>query len=147
MRASELLALKFNQVQEHSSSKYIEFKGKRDKWRRIPLSQKSTHLINRLKKLMQIEGVLNPHICFNVRSKDSSISYEALRLITQSASIQLTSENNSPHWFRRSFITKLLANGMPLYEVMNISGHESISTTNTYLQQMRKANLSETPYE
>jgi len=147
MRASELLALQFNQVKEHSSNTYIEFKGKRDKWRRIPLSQKSIHLIHRLNELMQIEGVSNPHICFNVKTGETPISYEALRLIAQAASAQLTSENNSPHWFRRSFITKLLANGLPLYEVMNLSGHESINTTNSYLQQIRKIKLVTLPYE
>lgn len=148
MRASELLALQFRQVQEHSTNNYIiEFKGKRGKWRRIPLSQKSIHLIDRLKQLMQIEGVMNPYICFNIRSKDSSISYEALRLIAQLASTQLTSQKNSPHWFRRSFITKLLTNGIPLYEVMNLSGHESISTTNAYLQQLKKSEVKALPYD
>ncbi len=147
MRASELLALQFSQVQEHSSSNYIEFKGKREKWRRIPLSQKSIHLIDRLKQLMQIEGLTNPYICFNIRTNNNSISYEALRLIAQAASAQLTLQKNSPHWFRRSFITKLLANGIPLYEVMNLSGHESITTTNTYLQQLKKSNLNVLPYD
>lgn len=147
MRASELLALQFSQVQEHSTNNYIEFKGKRGKWRRIPLSQKSIHLIDRLRKLMQIEGVMNPYICFNIRSKDSSISYEALRLIAQLSSTQLTSQKNSPHWFRRSFITNLLTNGIPLYEVMNLSGHESITTTNAYLQQLKKADVKASPYD
>lgn len=147
MRASELLALQFSQVQEHSTSNYIEIKGKRGKWRRIPLSQKSNYLIDRLKQLMQIEGIVNPHICFNIRSIDSSISYEALRLIAQLASTQLTSQKNSPHWFRRSFITKLLTNGIPLYEVMNLSGHESITTTNAYLQQLKKADVKALPYD
>lgn len=147
MRASELLALQFNQVHESASMNYIEFKGKREKWRRIPLSQKSIHLINRLKQLMKIEGVMNPHICFNIRSKDSSISYEALRLIAQVASAQLTSQKNSPHWFRRSFITKLLAEGIALYEVMSISGHESIQTTNKYLQEIKYNKLICIPFK
>ncbi|WP_421017847.1 tyrosine-type recombinase/integrase [Exiguobacterium sp. A1_3_1] len=147
MRASELLALQFSHVHETHSINYIEFKGKREKWRRIPLSQKSIHLIDRLKQLMQIEGVTNPYICFNIRTNNNSISYEALRLIAQAASAQLTSQKNSPHWFRRSFITKLLANGISLYEVMNLSGHESITTTNTYLQQLKKSNSNVLPYD
>lgn len=147
MRATELLSLKLSQVHETPPLNYVEFKGKREKWRRIPLSQKSIHLIHRLKQLMQIEGVINPHICFNLRTEDTSISYEALRLIAQAASAQLTSQNNSPHWFRRSFITKLLANGVSLYEVMNLAGHESITTTNRYLQQLKKQSLNSLPYE
>jgi len=147
MRAAELLALQFSHVHETHSLKYIEFKGKRGKWRRIPLSQKSIHLIHRLKQLMQIEEVTNPHICFNLRVEDRPISYEALRLISQSASSQLTSQINSPHWFRRSFITKMLAEGIALYEVMNISGHESIQTTNKYIQETRYNTLVNIPFK
>ncbi|QNR22482.1 tyrosine-type recombinase/integrase (plasmid) [Exiguobacterium sp. Helios] len=147
MRASELLALQFNQVHETSYMNYLEIKGKRDKWRRIPLSKKSLYLINRLKTLMQIEDINNPHICFNLQSKNDSISYEALRLIAQSASIRLTSQVNSPHWYRRSFITKLLAEGVSLFEVMNLSGHESISTTNNYLQTLKEKTNINLPFE
>lgn len=147
MRAAELLALKFGDVHETEFMTYIEFKGKRDKWRRIPLSQKSTYLIHRLKSLMKIEGITNFHICFNIRSNVSPISYEALRLISKSASSQLTTKDNSPHWFRRSFITKLLANGISLYDVMNLSGHQSINTTNNYIQQIKKTTFQSTPYE
>lgn len=126
---------------------YIEIKGKREKWRRIPLSKKSFYLLKRLKNLLQIEAINNSYVCFNISSQDKSISYEALRLIAQSASVQLTPQKNSPHWFRRSFITKLLANGLSLYEVMNLSGHESITTTNNYLQSFKKEQLSKLPFE
>jgi len=145
MRAAELLALQFTHVHETSSINYIEFKGKREKWRRIPLSQKSIYLINRLKHLMQTEDVMSSYICFNISIDDKPISYEALRLITHAASTKLTSQNNSPHWFRRSFITKVLHNGLPLYEAMKLLGHESINTTNAYLQDL-KVSLKENSY-
>ncbi|WP_393964669.1 tyrosine-type recombinase/integrase [Exiguobacterium sp. S22-S28] len=147
MRAAELLALQFSHVHETFSMNYIEVKGKREKWRRVPLSKKSIHLIHRLKELMKIERMINTHICFNVRNQDTPISYEALRLIAQSASAHLTSQSNSPHWFRRSFITKLLSDGVPLYEVMNLSGHESISTTNGYLQELKNTTLNNLPFK
>ena len=147
MRAAELLALQFTNVHETSSMNYIEFKGKRGKWRRISLSQKSFYLINRLNCLMKIEGLRNPYICFSTRSMNIPISYETLRLITQSASAQVTLQNNSPHWFRRSFITKLLANGASLYDVMNLSGHKSINTTNTYLQDLKKETTLILPFD
>lgn len=146
MRAAELLALQFSQVHETPIMNYIEIKGKRDKWRRIPLSKKSFDLIQRLKMLMKIEDYSNPKICFNIRSQNEPISYEALRLIAKSASLQLTTNVNSPHWFRRSFITKMLANGVPLYNVMKISGHESIQTTNKYIQDINVDNKT-IPFE
>lgn len=141
MRAAELLALQFVHVHETSHTNYLEIKGKREKWRRIPLSNKSFHLIRQLKILMQIEDINNPFICFNVRAKNDSISYEALRLIAQSASLKLNTKVNSPHWFRRSFITKLLADGISLYDVMKVSGHESIQTTNKYIQDTQDKNI------
>ena len=147
MRAAELLSLKFNHVQETVNTNYIEIKGKREKWRRIPLSKKSIHLIQRLKTFMKIDNVENPYICFNKNSKDDPISYEALRLIVKSASESLNLQKNSPHWFRRSFITKLLANGVPLLEVMNLSGHESLNTTNMYLQDIKNNQFSINIYE
>ena len=147
MRASELLSLQFSHVHETPSMYYIEFKGKREKWRRIPLSKKTFHMIEYLKKIMQMENINNPYICFNKNLMVGSISYEALRLIARSASMKLTSQSNSPHWFRRSFITKLLAEGIPLYEVMKISGHTSISTTNNYLKDIKENKLSILPYD
>lgn len=138
MRAAELLSLEFSHVHDISSTSYIEFKGKRDKWRRVSLSNRSTQLIYQLNKLMQIEGITNSYICFNIHMKDTPISYEALRLIVKSASIQLTPQNYSPHWFRRAFITKLLKEGVTLYDVMRLSGHESVNTTNNYLQDISK---------
>lgn len=147
MRASELLALQFSHVHETPLINYIEFEGKRGKWRRISLSQKSFTLILRLKKLMQIEGITNSFICFSMRVKDESISYEALRLITHASSKQLTSQKNSPHWFRRAFITKLLIKGISLYDVMKLSGHESIITTNNYLQDSKKSEMPQMPFK
>lgn len=147
MRAAELLSLQFSHVHETSSMNYVEFKGKREKWRRIPLSQKSIHLINRLKNLMQIEGVLNPYIAFNIHNVSTAISYENLRLITVSAALKSTDDKLSPHWFRRSFITKMLHEGYSLYSVMDIAGHENINTTNNYLQILKSVNLPQSPFE
>ena len=148
MRASELLSLRFeNVVRTSSLTSFIEIKGKRDRWRRVPLSSKSLYLLQRLEEHMQIEDVNNPYICFNINSKVNPISYEALRLITQSAAEQLSAANNSAHWFRRSFITNLLAKGIPLYDVMKLSGHQSINTTNQYLQDLKNSDLIKLPYK
>jgi len=146
MRASELLSIQFSSIHKTTSVNYIEIKGKREKWRQIPLSKKSINLIERLQNLMNIEEMMSHYICFNIRNKNVPISYEALRLIVLSASTHSAKQKYSPHWFRRSFITNMLANGISLFEVMKLSGHESISTTNTYIQEIKKAKISPTPY-
>lgn len=133
MRASELLSLRFLDVHQENYN-YIEIKGKRDKWRRIPLSHKAIRLIKNLEKILLIEKIDSSYICFNVSNPKQHITYEALRNITQRTVEIFTDKRTPPHWFRRAFITKLLEQGEPLYKVMKISGHESISTTNSYLQ-------------
>lgn len=135
MRAAELLSIKFTDVKQNQQIFYLEVKGKRDKWRRIPLTEKAIHLVNRLQTLMMIEEIFSPFIAFSTKKKGHSMTYEALRLMTHKAVEHATTENkNPPHWFRRAYITKLLANGSSLIGVMQLAGHESINTTNDYLQ-------------
>ncbi|HAZ38855.1 MAG TPA: hypothetical protein DCY39_03085, partial [Exiguobacterium sp.] len=95
MRAGELLSLTFKNVHKTSQS-YIEVKGKREKWRRIPLSRKASYLIDRLKNLMILENIFNPYICFNIRSDSTSITYETLRIITLNAASKVSKQSNSP---------------------------------------------------
>lgn len=137
MRASELLSLKYENIVQTEQAIYIEFKGKREKWRRIPLSNRSVYLLNRLKKLMQINNFDSHYVCFNSKLIDTAISYENFRLIVQSATKNIDNKSITAHWFRRSFITKLLTHDVSLYDVMKLSGHESIQTTNQYLQDLK----------
>lgn len=144
MRATELLSIKFNDVKRNQHTSYLEVKGKRDKWRRIPLTEKATHLVNRLQTLMMIEEISSPFIAFSTKKSNKAITYEALRLMTHLAVDHVAKEEKTPpHWFRRAYITKLLANGNSLIGVMQLVGHESISTTNSYLQSLNQlSNIS-----
>jgi len=100
---------------------------------------------------MMIEEVSSPFIAFSTKKNNKAITYEALRLMTHQAVDHVANEEvTPPHWFRRAYITKLLANGNSLIGVMQVVGHESINTTNGYLQSMNKlSNVSNTvlPYE
>lgn len=136
LRASELLSLKF---ENFINKTYIEVQGKRKQWRRVPLTTKTLSLIDRLSELLRIESKTRNYICFNLRDDSQPITYENLRLITKSAVSQLSKEKMPPHWFRRSFITQMLSHGIPLYEVMQVVGHQSINTTNHYLQDNKNS--------
>ncbi|WP_214780538.1 tyrosine-type recombinase/integrase [Exiguobacterium sp. s22] len=137
MRATELLSIKFTDVKRNQQTSYLEVMGKRDKWRRIPLTEKAIHLVNRLQTLMMIEEVSSPFIAFSTKKANKAITYEALRLMTHQAVDHVANEEKTPpHWFRRAYITKLLANGNSLIGVMQLVGHESINTTNGYLQNI-----------
>ncbi|TCI33865.1 hypothetical protein EVJ29_13335 [Exiguobacterium sp. SH4S7] len=151
MRAAELLSVQFTDVKRNQHTFYLEVKGKRDKWRRIPLTEKASHLINRLQTLMMIEEVTSPYIAFSTKKSGKAMTYEALRLMTHNAVKHVeTEEKTPPHWFRRAYITKLLANGSPLIGVMQLVGHSSITTTNNYLQSINQFSEllnHEIPYE
>lgn len=147
MRAVELLSIKFTDVKRNQNTSYLEVKGKRDKWRRIPLTEKATHLVNRLQTLMMIEEVSSPFIAFSTKKVDKAITYEALRLMTNQAVEHVANkEKTPPHWFRRAYITKLLVNGSPLSVVMHLVGHESITTTNNYLQSINELSILTTNF-
>lgn len=146
MRATELLSLTFDHIHSQANQNYIEIKGKRGKWRRIPLTTKAAELLKNLNDLLVIEDKRNLYVCFNVRNDTTPMSYEALRLLTLSATQKVSTQHHSPHWFRRSFITKLLSSGISLYDVMSISGHESVQTTNQYLQDLKKTKDISLPY-
>ncbi|WP_214762903.1 tyrosine-type recombinase/integrase [Exiguobacterium sp. s146] len=151
MRAAELLSVKFTDVRRNQHTFYLEVKGKRNKWRRIPLTEKASYLINRLQTLMMIEEVTSSYIAFSTKKPNKAMTYEALRLMTHNAVEHAeTEEKAPPHWFRRAYITKLLANGSPLIGVMQLVGHESINTTNAYLQsfnQLSNVLYTELPFE
>lgn len=139
MRPAELLSIKFTYVRRNQHTSYLEVKGKRDKWRRITFTDKAIHLVNRLQTLMMIEDVSSPFIAFSTKKANKAITYEALRLMTHQAVDYVANEEKTPpHWFRRAYITKLLANGNSLIGVMQLVGHESINTTNNYLQSINK---------
>ncbi|MCT4776351.1 MULTISPECIES: tyrosine-type recombinase/integrase [Exiguobacterium] len=139
MRAAELLSIKFTDVKRNQHTIYLEVKGKRDKWRRIPLTKKASHLVNRLQTLMMIEEVSSPFIAFSTKKVNKAITYETLRLMTHQAVSHVANEEKiPPHWFRRAYITKLLANGNSLIGVMQLVGHNSINTTNSYLQSLNQ---------
>lgn len=146
MRASELLSLRFTDIYQ-SVHPFLEIKGKRDRWRRIPLSKKAVNLIKKLETLLSLEKFDSPYICFNLSNTDKHISYETLRLITEKTAKNITNLKTTPHWFRRTYITKMLAEGVALYTVMKFSGHESIATTNKYLQDQKREHESPIPFE
>ena len=142
MRAAELLSIRFTDVKRNQHTFYLEVKGKRDKWRRVPITEKATYLVNRLQTLMMIEEISSPFIAFSTKKANKAITYEALRLMTHQAVGYVENEEKTPpHWFRRAYITKLLANGNSLIGVMQLVGHSSINTTNNYLQSVKYSDL------
>jgi len=109
--------------------------GKGSKYRRIYLTKHTVKLIKEYKRKFNLEkGAMFKNRCGD-RISDSGIDY-ILKKYAKAASEKETSLCNktvSPHVFRRSKATHMLLNGASLPVIQRFLGHESIQTTEAYL--------------
>lgn len=109
--------------------------GKGSKYRRIYLTKHTVKLIKEYKRKFNLEkGAMFKNRCGD-RISDSGIDY-ILKKYAKAASekeTSLCSKTVSPHVFRRSKATHMLLNGASLPVIQRFLGHESIQTTEGYL--------------
>lgn len=109
--------------------------GKGFKYRRIYLTKHTVKLIKEYKRKFNLEkGAMFKNRCGD-RISDSGIDY-ILKKYAKAASekeTSLCSKTVSPHVFRRSKATHMLLNGASLPVIQRFLGHESIQTTEAYL--------------
>ena len=110
--------------------------GKGSKYRRIYLTKHTVKLIKEYKRKFNLEkGAMFKNRCGD-RISDSGIDY-ILKKYAKAASekeTSLCSKTVSPHVFRRSKATHMLLNGASLPVIQRFLGHESIQTTEAYLE-------------
>lgn len=133
LRCSEALNLRFENITwyHRDLGSHIEVMGKGKKPRLVPLTIQSGALIGELTKL---RGQVYPSdLVFT--SKNSGRPYLARtfrrRLKTLLARLDLPL-TISPHCFRHSFATDLLAAGVPIHIIAELMGHEDLGTTQIY---------------
>jgi len=110
--------------------------GKGSKYRRIYLTKHTVKLIKEYSQKFNIEkGIMFKNCCGN-RISDSGIDY-ILKKYAKTASKKesmLGSKTVSPHILRRSKATHMLLNGASLPVIQRFLGHESMQTTEQYLE-------------
>lgn len=110
--------------------------GKGSKYRRIYLSKHTVKLIKEYRRKFNLEkGAMFKNYCGD-RISDSGIDY-ILKKYAKTASVKektLGSKTVSPHILRRSKATHMLLNGASLPIIQRFLGHESIQTTEAYLE-------------
>jgi integrase/recombinase XerD len=110
--------------------------GKGSKYRRIYLTKHTVKLIKEYSLKFSIDnGAMFKNRCQN-RVSDSGIDY-ILKKYAKAASLKekkLVSKSVSPHILRRSKATHMLLNGASLPVIQRFLGHESIQTTEAYLE-------------
>ena len=132
IRVTELISLKYSNV--YFDEQFIIVKGKGDKQRLVPISQKAiqdirNYLIDRHR--IKVQKGFEDTLFLNRRGNGLS-RIMVFHIIKEQAEIAGIKKNISPHTLRHSFATHLLEGGANLRIIQTMLGHESITTTEIY---------------
>ncbi len=140
LRVSELVGLP--RAVFRSGEPYIYVRGKGDKERLVPLSERALAAVNRYNDVMasakDSNGSLkfgkNNKWLFPSRGKSGHLTRHRFSQLLKSlgAAVGISPGTLSPHVIRHAFATHLLANGADLRAVQKMLGHSDISTTQIY---------------
>jgi len=139
-RVSELVAMDMQDFSFGKENSVLIF-GKGAKYRLVYLNNNITKLIKDFSKNMSIKkGALFQNRSGN-RISDSGIDYIIKKYAELAAAKQpsIAKKQISPHILRRSKASHMLLKGISLPVIQRFLGHESISTTEKYLELGTKA--------
>ena len=128
LRISEICGLRVSDLRQHQGRCVLQFRGKRDKERIVPLTragdQTLKHYLNRHAPSnwlfeTHLGGPIGPH---GVRKYTRAIAQKHPEL-----------EGLSPHVLRHTYATMALRRGVDLKRLQLLLGHENIATTQRYL--------------
>lgn len=144
LRISEMLALKFSDIEYHDGQPAaVRVVGKGDKERRVPLSPTAqTALLRWLKERKMHGNPVTPWVWSPLAGKRYGQPMQARTigkmLDTAAERAGLDPAKVSPHKLRHAFATALIEGGRTLDEIKELLGHESIQTTTIYAHTSQK---------
>ncbi len=133
MRISELINLKFNNVDLFNDTIRVEGKGSKE--RLVPINQSAKKYLelylNDYRHLLIKKGKQTDYLFLNNRGTQITRQgfFKLLKSIQKKAHID---KEISPHTLRHSFATHLLKNGADLRIIQELLGHSDIKTTQIY---------------
>lgn len=135
LRVSELISLQLTKC--FFESGYIEVVGKGNKSRLVPIGSDAIRYTNiyiqHIRSQLIIDKKSEDFVFLNRRGKP--LSRVMIFLIIKNLASEIGLEKSvSPHTFRHSFATHLIENGANLRAVQSMLGHESITTTERYIE-------------
>ncbi|MBQ9809992.1 MAG: tyrosine-type recombinase/integrase [Spirochaetales bacterium] len=138
MRLSEVLNLTEEQIHEE----YIIVFGKGSKERLVPVSPYLAQLLIRYRRIKEkyFRDKLPPKPFVFVSYKGNRLTPEAVTKFMKSAAkaVNVSPEIRvSPHTCRHTFAHLQLRNGLDLYSLSRLMGHENIAITQRYLEGIR----------
>ena len=128
LRISEMCGLRVRDVQHHEGRPFLQFRGKKDKERIVPLGRTAEKtLISYVKNHRLGEWMFAGY-------SGHAIGPHAVRKYTRKIAERHSElDGLSPHVLRHTFATMALRKGMDLKTLQMILGHENIQTTQRYL--------------
>ncbi len=129
LRASELLALNFDNVNPITGTLQI-MHGKGDKFRVVYLGKKS-----RIALRSYYRGIKRLHDALIIGVHDERLTYTGLRLLLKRRANKAGVAYQSPHSFRRLFALTMLRNGIDVFSLQLLMGHEDLQMLRRYLKQ------------
>jgi integrase/recombinase XerD len=132
-RISEVVGLNVDDVT--AEDRLIRVRGKGGKQRIVPLGSYARDALDaylvRVRPLFSARGAATPALFLGPRG--SRLSRQSAWLVVRAAAERAhVSGDISPHTFRHSFATHLLAGGADVRVVQELLGHSSVSTTQIY---------------
>lgn len=131
LRVSELCGLRISQV--YLNEGFVRVVGKGDKERLVPLGEPAADAFRAWLDIRPepAEAAFQGSAFLNLRGTPLS-RVSVFKMIKKQALLAGVDKEISPHSFRHSFATHLIAGGADLRIVQEMLGHESILTTEIY---------------
>lgn len=132
LRVTELVSLPVAQMRRNPQM--IRVRGKGEKERLAPLSDRARHAINAYLPLRDETKDKGSAFMFPSRGKLGHLTRERFYQIIRELAVQagLDPTGISPHAIRHAFATHMLANGADLRIIQTLLGHADITTTEIY---------------
>lgn len=128
LRIGEMCGLRRENVRQHEGRMYLQFRGKRDKERVVPLTQAGEKELRHYLEAHQPSDWLFPSY------RGGPISPHGVRKYTRKIAADYEDlDGLSPHVLRHTYATMALRKGVDLKKLQALLGHESIQTTSRYL--------------
>ena len=129
LRVSELVSLKWRDLQERDDGGQVTVFGKGGKTRHVLLSDATWAELAKLRN----DGDPDAPVFPSRRGGGHLDPSAAWRIVKKAAARAGIEGNVSPHWLRHAHASHALERGAPVALVRDTLGHSSVSTTNGYL--------------
>ncbi|MBI9016280.1 MAG: tyrosine-type recombinase/integrase [Phycisphaerae bacterium] len=127
LRISELVSLKWSDVQPRDMAGQITVQGKGSKTNNILIPE---HLFD---DLVILRGLSSDQSAVFKSRNGGHLNSDHVRKMLKEIAIKAIGKGATPHWYRHSHASHALDNGCPIHLVQKQLNHSSIATTGRYL--------------